>query len=57
MYKGQVVRINYGQSLMEVRVVPVGVILLFVASVLVFFGLAQRVLDHLRLSDLGAVLF
>lgn len=37
--------------------VPVGVILLFVASVLVFFGLAQRVLDHLRLSDLGAVLF
>ena len=36
---------------------PVGVILLFVASVLVFFGLAHRVLDHLRLSDLGAVLF
>lgn len=36
---------------------PVGVILLFGASVLVFFGLAHRILDHLKLSDLGAVLF
>ncbi len=36
---------------------PIGVILLFVATVLVFFGLAQRILDHLKLSDLGAVLF
>lgn len=36
---------------------PIGVILLFIASVLVFFGLAQRVLDHLKLSDLGAIVF
>lgn len=34
---------------------PLGIILLVVASILVYFGLAQRLLDRMRLSDKGAL--
>lgn len=34
---------------------PLGIILLIVASLLVYFGLAQRLLDRMRLSDKGAL--
>ncbi|MDX9872130.1 MAG: DUF1614 domain-containing protein [Clostridia bacterium] len=34
---------------------PLGLILLIVASILVYFGLAQRLLDRMRLSDKGAL--
>lgn len=36
---------------------PVGMIILLVISVLIFLGLAERVLDRLRLSDRAALLF
>ncbi len=36
---------------------PVGMIILLVISVLVFLGLAQRVLDRLQLTDRAALLF
>lgn len=36
---------------------PLGMIALLVVSVLIYFGLAQRVLDRLRLSDKGALAF
>lgn len=34
---------------------PLGLILLIVASILVYFGLAQRLLDRMRLTDKGAL--
>ena len=34
---------------------PVGIIVLLVVSLLIYFGLAQRVLDRLRLSDRAAL--
>ncbi len=36
---------------------PLGLILLFVAAGLVYFGLAHRVLDRLRLTDTQALIF
>ncbi|MGI6357277.1 MAG: DUF1614 domain-containing protein [Bacillota bacterium] len=36
---------------------PVGAITLLIASVLIYFGLAQRLLDRMRLSDRAALLF
>ena len=36
---------------------PTGMIILLAVSVLVFLGLAQRVLDRLQLTDRGALLF
>lgn len=36
---------------------PVGMIILLVISILVFLGLAQRVLDRLRLTDRAALVF
>jgi len=36
---------------------PLGMIILLVISVLIFLGLAERVLDRLRLSDRAALLF
>lgn len=36
---------------------PVGMIILLVISILVFLGLAQRVLDRLQLTDRAALLF
>lgn len=36
---------------------PLGMILLLVVSVLVFFGLAQRILDRMRMTDKQALLF
>ena len=36
---------------------PLGMILLLVVSVLVYFGLAQRVLDRMRMTDKQALLF
>jgi uncharacterized membrane protein len=36
---------------------PVGMIVLLVISILVFLGLAERVLDRLRLTDRAALLF
>ncbi|MDD3838954.1 MAG: DUF1614 domain-containing protein [Clostridia bacterium] len=36
---------------------PIGLLLLVVIAILVFFGVAHRVLDRLRLSDKGALLF
>lgn len=35
--------------------VPVGMIILVVLSVIIYFGLAQRVLDRMKLSDKGAL--
>lgn len=35
---------------------PLGVIILVVLSILVYFGVAQRLLDRMRLSDRGALL-
>ncbi|MDD2497510.1 MAG: DUF1614 domain-containing protein [Desulfitobacteriaceae bacterium] len=35
--------------------VPIGMIVLVVLSVLIYFGLAQRVLDRMRLTDKGAL--
>lgn len=35
--------------------IPVGIILLLVISILVYFGVTQRVLDRLRLSDKAAL--
>lgn len=35
--------------------VPVGMIILVVLSILIYFGLAQRVLDRMRLTDKGAL--
>lgn len=34
---------------------PIGMIVLVIASILVYFGLAQRLLDRMRLSDKGAL--
>lgn len=34
---------------------PIGLIVLIIVSILVYFGLAQRVLDRMRLSDKGAL--
>lgn len=34
---------------------PLGLIILLVASILVYFGVAQRLLDRMRLSDKGAL--
>lgn len=34
---------------------PIGIIILIVASVLIYLGLAQRALDRMRLSDRGAL--
>ncbi|MHB8157160.1 MAG: DUF1614 domain-containing protein [Desulfocucumaceae bacterium] len=34
---------------------PVGIIILMIVSALIFFGLAQRVLDRMKLSDKGAL--
>ncbi len=36
---------------------PIGMIILLVAGVLVYFGLAQRILDRMRLTDKQALLF
>lgn len=36
---------------------PVGAITLLIASVLVYFGVAQRLLDRMRLTDRAALLF
>lgn len=36
---------------------PLGMILLLIVSVLVYFGLAQRILDRMRLTDKQALLF
>ncbi len=36
---------------------PLGMILLLVVSVLVYFGLAQRILDRMRMTDKQALLF
>ena len=36
---------------------PVGMIILLVTAVLIFLGLGQRILDRLRLTDKGALLF
>lgn len=36
---------------------PFGVVLLFVVAALVYFGLAQRILDRMRLSDTQALIF
>lgn len=36
---------------------PLGTIVLLVAAVLVYFGVAQRLLDRMRLSDRAALLF
>lgn len=36
---------------------PIGVILLTITGVLIFFGLAERVLDRMRLSDKAALAF
>jgi len=36
---------------------PVGIILLLIISILIFLGLAQRVLDRLGLTDRTALLF
>ncbi len=36
---------------------PVGTIILLIVSILIFLGLAERVLDRLRLSDRAALLF
>lgn len=33
---------------------PVGIIVLFIVSIVIYFGLAQRVLDRMRLSDRAA---
>lgn len=35
--------------------VPIGTILLLIVSLLIYFGVAQRVLDKLRLSDKAAL--
>ncbi len=35
--------------------IPVGIIILLIISILIYFGVAQRVLDRLRLSDKGAL--
>lgn len=35
--------------------VPIGMILLVILSVIIYFGLAQRVLDRMRLTDKGAL--
>ncbi len=37
--------------------IPLGMIVLVVASILVYFGLAQRLLDRMRLTDKSALLF
>ncbi|WP_066640044.1 DUF1614 domain-containing protein [Desulfolucanica intricata] len=34
---------------------PIGLIALFIVSILIYFGLAQRMLDRMRLSDKGAL--
>ncbi|MGI5838239.1 MAG: DUF1614 domain-containing protein [bacterium] len=39
------------------RNMPIGMITLIVAAVLIYFGLAQRVLDRMRLSDRAALAF
>ena len=36
---------------------PLGLTLLIAATILVFFGVGQRLLDRMRLSDKAAVLF
>lgn len=36
---------------------PIGMIALLVIGVLVYFGLAQRILDRMRLTDKQALLF
>lgn len=36
---------------------PIGMIILLVVSILIFLGLAERVLDRLRLSDRAALIF
>ncbi len=36
---------------------PIGVILLIITAVLVYFGVAQRILDRMRLNDRTALLF
>lgn len=36
---------------------PVGTIVLIVISILIYLGFAQRILDRMRLSDRGALLF
>ena len=36
---------------------PLGTVILLVAAVLVYFGVAQRLLDRMRLSDRAALLF
>ena len=34
---------------------PIGIIILIIASILIYLGLAQRALDRMRLSDRGAL--
>ena len=36
---------------------PIGLVLLFAAAILIYFGLAHRVLDRMRLTDTQALLF
>lgn len=36
---------------------PVGMVALLVIGVLIYFGLAQRILDRMRLTDKQALLF
>ncbi|MCR6545875.1 DUF1614 domain-containing protein [Dehalobacterium formicoaceticum] len=37
--------------------VPIGMIILVILSVIIYFGLAQRVLDRMKLTDRGALAF
>ncbi len=41
----------------EIKKMPIGPITLTIVAVLIFFGLAQRVLDRMRLTDKAAFLF
>jgi len=43
------------KNLNEVKKMPIGTIALIIVSILVFFGLAHRILDRMRLSDKGAL--
>lgn len=42
---------------MEVEKMPLGVILLILAGILIYFGFAQRILDRMYLTDKQALLF
>jgi len=46
-----------GYEVRHMRNMPLGMILLLVVSVLVYFGLAHRILDRMRMTDKQALLF